>query len=214
MYIIIVGCGRIGSHLAKLLQDDHNVVVVDKEEKNLQKLGENFNGIAMVGDGVDLEILKEAGIEKADALAVTTSNDNTNIVISHIAKRIFNLSKVVSRVSDTGKDEIYRNLGVDSVNSTAIFATLIREKIIESNFTTYVFESDRVTIIEIKNNGDFVGKKVKDLNIPGDFHVVTLVRNNDAIIPDENADIYGDDLIVGIVRLASLRNVKKILGIK
>lgn len=214
MYIIIVGCGRIGSHLAKLLQDEHNVVVVDKEEKNLQKLGENFNGIAMVGDGVDLEILKEAGIEKADALAVTTSNDNTNIVISHIAKRIFNLSKVVSRVSDTGKDEIYRNLGVDSVNSTAIFATLIREKIIESNFTTYVFESDRVTIIEIKNNGDFVGKKVKDLNIPGDFHVVTLVRNNDAIIPDENADIYGDDLIVGIVRLASLRNVKKILGIK
>ncbi len=214
MYIIIVGCGRIGSHLAKLLQDEHNVVVVDKEEKNLQKLGENFNGIAMVGDGVDLEILKEAGIEKADALAVTTSNDNTNIVISHIAKRIFNLSKVVSRVSDTGKDEIYRNLGVDSVNSTAIFATLIREKIIESNFTTYVFESDRVTIIEIKNNGDFVGKKVKDLNIPGDFHVVTLVRNNDAIIPDENADICADDLIVGIVRLASLRNVKKILGIK
>ncbi|HNS32282.1 MAG TPA: TrkA family potassium uptake protein [bacterium] len=214
MYIIIVGCGRIGSYLARLLQDDNNVVVVDKEEKNLKKLGDNFNGITIAGDGLDLEILREAGIEKADALAVTTSNDNTNIVISHIAKKIFNLSKVVSRVSDTGKDEIYRNLGVDSVNSTAIFATLIREKIVERNFTTYVFESDKVTIIEIKNNGNYIGKKVGDLNIPGEFHVITLVRDSEAIIPEENTKIMGDDLIVGIVRLSSLKRIKKTFGIK
>jgi len=214
MYIIIVGCGKIGSHLAKLLQDDHNVVVVDKEEKNLQKLGENFNGLTITGDGMDIETLKEAGIEKADALAVTTSNDNTNIVISHIARKIFNLSKVISRVSDTGKDEIYRNLGVDSVNSTAIFATVIREKIIESSFTTYLIESNQVTTIEIKNNGHYTGKKVDDLNIPGDFHVITLVRKNKAIIPEGNTVIDGDDLIVGIVNLANLKRTKKIFGIQ
>jgi len=214
MYIIIVGCGRIGSYLAKLLQDDHNVVVVDKEEEALQRLGENFNGLSIPGDGLDLDVLKEAGIEKADALAVTTSNDNTNIVISHIAKKVFNLGKVVSRVSDTGKDEIYRNLGVDSVNSTAIFATLTREKIRERNFTTYVFESNKVTLIEMKNDGSYAGKKVNDLNIPGEFHVVTLVRKNEPVIPEDNTAIEGGDLIIGIIKLSSMKRVKKALGLK
>ncbi|MCK9265426.1 TrkA family potassium uptake protein [bacterium] len=214
MYIIVVGCGRIGSQLAKLLQDEHNVVVVDKEEKSLQKLGDSFNGLVITGDGLDLDVLKEAGIEKADALAITTSNDNTNIVISHIAKKIFNLSKVISRVSDTGKDEIYRNLGVDSVNSTAIFATLIREKIVEKSFTTYVFESDKVTVIEIKNNGQYVGRKIETMNIPGDFHIISIVRQNEVIIPEANMVIEGNDRIIGIVRLANLRKVKKVFGIK
>lgn len=214
MYIIIVGCGRIGSHLAKLLQDDHNVVVIDKEENSLHKLGETFNGLPIVGDGLDLDILKEAGIEKADALAVTTSNDNTNIVISHIAKKIFNITKVISRVSDTGKDELYRYLGVDSVNSTAIFATLIREKMVERNFTTYIFESDKVTIIEIKEKGKHVGKKVKDLNIPGEFNIITIVRKTEAIIPEENTLIEDNDLIIGLVRLSNLKKIKKVFGLK
>lgn len=214
MYIIIVGCGRTGSHLAKLLQEEHNVVVIDKEEAALQKLGDNFNGLPVAGDGLDPDVLKEAGIEKADALAVTTSNDNTNIVISHIAKKVFKLTRVVSRVSDTGKDEIYRNLGVDYVNSSAIFATLVREKIIERNFTTYVFESSKVTVIEIKNDGAYIGKKVKELNIPGDFHVITLVRKNDVVIPEDSTAVEGGDLIVGIVKLASLKRVKKTFGLK
>ena len=134
MYIIIVGCGRIGNYLAKLLQDEHNVVVIDKDESALMKLGSDFNGISLTGDGLDLDVLKEAGIEKADALAVTTSNDNTNIIIAQVAKKVFNLSKVIARVSDPGKAEIYRNLGVDTVNSTSLFASLIRDKIIEKRF--------------------------------------------------------------------------------
>lgn len=214
MYIIIVGCGRIGNYLAKLLQDDHNVVVIDKNENALMKLGNDFNGISLTGDGLDLDVLREAGIEKADALAVTTSNDNTNIIIAQVAKKVFNLSKVVARVSDPGKAEIYRNLGVDIVNSTSLFASLIRDKIIEKRFSTYILESDKLTILEIKNNENYVGKKVKDMNIPGEFHIITVVRGEEPIIPEENLLLENDDIIVGIVKISSLKRLKKTLKLQ
>jgi len=142
MYIIIVGCGKTGRYLSEILQDDHNVVVVDKDS------------LTIIGDGMDLDVLKEAGIEKADALAVTTSDDNTNILIAQIGKKIFNLPKVVARVSDPGKAELYMTLGIETVNSTAIFASLIRDKIIEKKFSTYVLESGKLTTVEIQTNSE------------------------------------------------------------
>jgi len=214
MYIIIVGCGRIGSYLANLLQDDHNVVVIDKEADNLERVGDNFNGFSITGDALDLDVLKEAGIEKADAVAVTTSNDNTNIVIAQIAKKVFNVPKVVARVSDIGKAEIYRNLGVDPVNSTSIFATLLREKVLERNFTTYIFESSKVSMLEIKDTGIYSGKRVKDLNIPGEFQVITVVRGQEPVIPEEDMAFTAGDIIVGVVKLSALKKIKKMLKLQ
>ncbi len=214
MYIIIVGCGRIGSYLANLLQDENNVVVVDKDEKKAARLGDSFNGLYMTGDGLDPDFLKDAGIEKADALAVTTSNDNTNIVIAQIAKKVFNVPKVVARVSDVGKSEIYRNLGVDPVNSTSIFATFLREKIIERNFSTYVFESNKVSIIEIKDSSPHKGRAVKELNVPGEFQVITIVRGENPVIPDERTVFQEGDIILGVVRLSGLKKVKKFLKLQ
>jgi trk system potassium uptake protein TrkA len=214
MYIIIVGCGRIGSYLANLLQDENNIVVIDREQDSSARLGDNFNGLYMTGDGLDPDVLKEAGIERADALAVTTSNDNTNIVIAQIAKKVFNVSKVVARVSDVGKSDIYRNLGIDPVNSTAIFATLLREKIIERNFTTYIFESNKVSILEIKDTAGYKGKTVKDLNVPGEFQVISVVRDNNPFIPDDKTAFEEGDVILGIVNLASLKRIKKLLKLQ
>lgn len=214
MYIIIVGCGKIGSYLANLLQEENNIVVVDTDEKASAKLGDAFNGLFMVGDGLDPDFLKEAGIEKADALAVTTSNDNTNIVIAQIAKKVFNVPKVVARVSDVDKSEIYRNLGVDPVNSTSIFATFLREKIIERNFSTYIFESNKVSILEIKSTPFHKGKTVKNLNMAGDFQVITIVRAGEPVIPDEKTIIGEGDIILGVVKLSALKKVKKLLKLQ
>jgi len=214
MYIIIIGCGKIGSYLANLLQDEHNVVVVDREEKSFSKLGDSFNGIYLSGDGLDPDVLKEAGIEKADALVVTTSNDNINIVVAQIAKKIFNVPKVVARVSDVGKSEIYRNLGVDPVNSTAIFASFLREKILGKNFTSYLFESEKLNIMEIKNTGRYTGRPVNDMNIPGDFKVIAVIRGDEPVIPDEKTVIEDDDFILGVVRVSALRRIRRALKLQ
>lgn len=211
MYIIIVGCGKTGRHLAEILQEDHNIVVVDKDKEAINKLGNYFNGLTILGDGIDLDVLKEAGIEKADALAVTTSDDNTNILIAQIGKKIFGLTKVVARVSDPGKAELYRTLGIETVNSTAIFASLIRDKIIEKKFSTYVLESNKLTTVEISTNSEYAGKKVKDINIPGEFHIITIVRGEEPIIPEDNMEIQKEDIIVGLIKISSLKKLKKIL---
>lgn len=214
MYIVIVGSGKTGSYLANILQEEHNVVVIDRDEKAFFLLGNDFNGLALNGDGLDLEILKEAGIEKADALVVTTTDDNTNIVIAQIAKKVFNLSRVVARVSNVSKAEVYRRLGLDTVNSTAIFATLLREKIIYKNFATHLFESEKVMAIEFSVQEGDIGKKVGEINMPGDFIVNIVVRGQGTIIPDEKFILERDDTVIGIVKVASLKKVKKALTLK
>ena len=89
MHVIIVGCGRVGSQLAQILsQEGHNVVIIDKKSSAFKRLGTDFNGITIVGVGFDPEILRRAGIERAEALAAVTNGDNSNIMVSEIAKKI------------------------------------------------------------------------------------------------------------------------------
>ncbi len=214
MYIVIIGSGKTGSYLAHLLQEEHNVVVIDKDEYALSLLGSDFNGLALNGDGLDLEILKEAGIEKADALVVTTTDDNTNIIIAQIAKKVFNLTRVVARVSNVSKAEVYRRLGLDTVNSTAIFATLLREKIAYKNFATYLFETDKLIVLEILVEEQFAGKKVADMNIEGDFRVATILRKQEPVIAHDRFILERGDLVIGVAKTSSLKKVRKVLNMK
>ena len=176
-------------------------------------LSQSSNGITILGDGMDIDVLKDAGIEKADALAVTTSNDNTNVLIAQIGKKIFNLTKVVARVSAPEKAELYRTLGVETVNSTAIFASLIRDKIIEEKFSAYILESSKLTTIEILTNSKLAGKKVNEINIPGEFRIITIVREQEPIIPDDDTEIQKNDTIVGLIKISSLKKLKRELDL-
>ena len=214
MYVIIVGCGNIGASLAKIMQEEHNVVIIDKKSENFSKLGRGFNGISIEGNGLDLEILKEAGIEKADAVVAITGYDNTNIALAQISKRIFNVPKVVARVSDPEKAEFYRMLGVDLISSTSLIAALIRDKIIERRFSTYILESSKLTTLELKVDKNFSGKKIREINMPGEFHIITVVRGNEPIIPEENLVLTDDDILVGLVKISSLKKIRKFLGLQ
>lgn len=214
MYVIIVGCGNIGASLAKIMQEEHNVVIVDKKSENFSKLGRGFNGISIEGNGLDLEILKEAGIEKADAVVAITGYDNTNIALAQISKRIFNVPKVVARVSDPEKAEFYRMLGVDLISSTSLIAALIRDKIIERRFSTYILESSKLTTLELRVDKNFSGKKIREINMPGEFHIITVVRGNEPIIPEENLVLTDDDILVGLVKISSLKKIRKFLGLQ
>ena len=99
MYIIVIGCGRVGAQLASFLSGEgHDVVVIDTNPKAFRRLGAVFNGKTFVGVGFDIELLKKAGAEKADAVAVVTDLDNTNIMVAQVAKKIFNISKVITRL--------------------------------------------------------------------------------------------------------------------
>lgn len=213
MYVIIVGCGRVGSELGKLLSTEgHNVVIIDKNAASFDRLGGTFNGLNLVGNGFDLELLKQAGIEKADAFCAVTNGDNTNLISAQVAKKIFNVPKVIARVYDPQRAHIYTSLGLDIISGTILFAAMLRDKIIESRFSSYLIETKELGVIEIEARDALAGKAIEDINIPGELIVVALRRMHGVIIPETKEKIKEKDILTAVVRVASLKRLKERLN--
>ena len=130
MKVIIVGCGRVGARLANLLDaDGHSVTILDIDEYSFRRLSPNFGGTALIGNGINAEALKKAGIEEADVFVVVTQGDNRNIMAAQMAKYIFNVPRVICRIYDPLRQEMYSSLGLESISPTTIFAQMLKEKI-------------------------------------------------------------------------------------
>ncbi len=214
MYVIIIGCSRVGSELAKLLsQEGHDVVVIDKNQASLDRLGNSFNGVSLVGNGFDVNLLKQAGIEKADAFCVVTNGDNTNLIAAQVAKKIFKVPKVIARVYDPQRAHIYRALGLDILSGTVLFASMIRDKIVESRFTSYLIETKDLGVIEIEAQKDLVGKTVEQVNVSGEFIVVAIRSLSGVLIPEPKTSVKEKDILMGVVKVSSLDKIKEKFGI-
>jgi len=215
MYVIIIGCGRVGAELAKLLSGEgHDVVVIDKSRDAFNRLGDTFNGLTMVGNGFDLALLKQVGIEKADALCAVTNGDNTNLISAQVAKKIFRVPKVLARVYDPQRAHIYSALGLDIISGTMLFSAMLRDKIIESRFSSYLIESKDLGVIEIEAKESLAGKTIQDINIPGDFLVVALRRMQGVILPEQSTVLKNKDILMGVVKVSSLKEVREKFHLK
>ncbi len=130
MKVIIMGCGRVGARLAGLLDaDGHTVTILDTDSYSFRRLSSEFKGTALVGNGIDEEALKRAGIEKADVFFALTQGDNRNVMAAQIAKHIFNVPRVICRIYDPLRQEIYCTLGLEAISPTTIFAQILKEKL-------------------------------------------------------------------------------------
>ena len=130
MNILIMGCGRVGARLASLLDEDgHKVTILDNDTYSFRRLPTSFGGTALFGNGIDEESLKKAGIEEADVFLAVTQGDNRNVMSCQIAKSIFNVPRVVCRIYDPLREEMYNALGLETISPTKIFAQLLKEKI-------------------------------------------------------------------------------------
>jgi trk system potassium uptake protein TrkA len=131
MYVIIMGCGRVGARLANLLARDGNeVLVLDVDSRAFNRLGADFPGRTMLGTGIDIDVLRKAGIERADAFAAVTQGDNRNIMASQIAKHIFKVPKVVTRIYDPIRQDTYAALGLETISPTVIGAAAIMDALL------------------------------------------------------------------------------------
>lgn len=132
MKVVILGCGRVGSHLAETLAaEGHEVTIIDRNPAAFNRLSPGFPGTTVLGTGIDEDILKRAGIEGTDAFLATTNGDNTNIMASQIAKEIFRVPKVIARIYDPQREEIYRALGLETIAPTTIAAEMIHERLMD-----------------------------------------------------------------------------------
>ena len=130
MKVIIMGCGRVGARLAGLLDaDGHSVTILDTDAYSFRRLPPEFDGTALIGNGINEEALKKAGIEEADAFVAVTQGDNRNVMATQIAKHIFNVPKVICRIYDPLRQELYSTLGLETFSPTTIFAQILKEKV-------------------------------------------------------------------------------------
>ena len=130
MKVVIMGCGRVGARLAALLDGEgHQVAVLDTDSYSFRRLPSTFNGTALVGNGLSEEALKKAGIEQADAFVAVTQGDNRNVMAAQMAKHIFDVPRVICRIYDPLRQDLYSTLGIEAVSPTTVFAQILRERL-------------------------------------------------------------------------------------
>ncbi|WMJ79369.1 TrkA family potassium uptake protein [Clostridium sp. MB40-C1] len=196
MYILIIGCGKIGSSLARELSSEGNdVVIVDNNQKNLDRLGSGFNGTRIKGVEFDTDILKEAGIGNADVVLAMTQDDNTNIMASQIAKDIFGVNQVVARIFDPNREFIYKKLGLQTISTTQLVANIIKTRILEEDLQILSVLDGNMRIVQftiLKSKLVSVGK------IEEKFHCIisSIMRGGNVIFPSSDKLLQINDKIV------------------
>ncbi len=132
MKVVIMGCGRVGAQLAALLEaEGHKVTILDTDSHSFSRLSPDFKGMALLGDGTDEDLLRRAGVEDADAFVAVTQGDNRNVMAAQIAKHIFNVPRVLCRIYDPLRDELYQTLEIESISPTTVIAQLLKEKLLK-----------------------------------------------------------------------------------
>lgn len=137
MFVIIMGCGRVGARVGlTLASQGHSVTVLDVKSSAFQRLGSEFPGRTLLGNGIDQDTLREAGIEKADAFVAATQGDNRNIMASQIARHVFGVKQVVTRIYDPIRSDTFAALGLRAISPTVIGAAAIVDQLVSETPTT------------------------------------------------------------------------------
>jgi len=209
MNIVVVGCGRVGSQLATMLSvEGHNVVVIDRDEDAFRRLGGTFNGVTITGLGFDEEVLEEAGIRQADALAATTDLDNTNLMTAEVARKIFGVPHAVARLYNPVRERTYQQLDLDYVCGTALVAESLMEKI-KAGHGHHLNAIDDIEVIEFRAGAMVEGKRVSDIEIDHRFRVFTVSRDRVSLIPHADMVLHQGDIIFGSVKGEAFTKVER-----
>lgn len=214
MRVIVVGCGRVGAHLANLLAAErHQVVVIDSNPASFGRLSREYTGRMLTGVGFDRDVLLQAEIEGADALAATTDSDNVNIVVAVTAKETFEVPHVVARIYDPQAADIYRREGIPTVTPTLWAANTMRAMISEARLgTVTTFGSGEVYGLDVQVPAHLAGRPVKDLNLPGEAVAGILIRRGSAFIPAPDTRMERGDVLHIAAVAGAVPKLEKILG--
>lgn len=214
MKTLIVGGGKIGYYLLKtLLEKEHEVVIVEKDSRQCDMISEEVDTEVILGDGTDTEVLVDAGIQDAEIVAAVTGSDEVNLVVCKLAKNIFQVNKTIARVNNPKNMAMFTALGVDNtVCSTQVIAKLIEYEVDKENVKVlHTFEKGQTALLEVKIGNTSAWKDifVKDLYLPKDCVITSIMRGNEVIFPRGNTKIEEDDSILILINNSDLGAWKK-----
>jgi len=188
VHVIVVGCGRVGSGLARSLEEGgHSVAVVDRRAVALERLPEGFSGRTVVGVGFDRDRLEAAGITEAGALAAVTNGDNSNILVARVARETYGVERVVARIYDPRRAKIYERLGIPTIATVEWARERVLQRILpERPNADWIDPSARVLLVERSLPAPWAGRKVAELDEAGTARVAALTRLGDGrvVAPD------------------------------
>jgi trk system potassium uptake protein TrkA len=217
LHVVIGGYGRVGRYLAKMLEyEGHTVSVIDQNplvfdcEEADEILGQKFVGMVF-----DRDTLEEAGIRDADCFAAVTSGDNSNILAARTAKETYRVPRVLARIYDPRRAEIYRGLGISTIASVSWTSTRLLDMVTHPDLhSEYQYGDADVEMMEVELPAALIGKGVDELVVPGEIAVATIVRQGKGILPAPGTTFQKDDLIYVNVLRDSAEKLERLLGFR
>ena len=215
MKVIIIGLGRMGTGLAlNLIKKKYQVIVIDSNPDSFESLGSNFTGEKIVGVGFDKDVLTKASIAKADAVVCCTQSDETNAVIARIARTIYKVPHVISRLYDSQKANLYHRLGIQTITTTTWGIERATEFLTyQSLDSVYEIGSGHVNLVRIELPPLLVGQRVNDLTVLGEYSIVSISRNNKTFLPTMGTVLEKEDILYFCVLTSAADKLRGRLGL-
>ena len=197
MHIVIMGCGRVGSTLAHILEEQgHTVAIIDQDREAFRKLRSGFKGKRITGIGFDQGVLIEAGIEEADAFAAVSSGDNSNVIAARVARESFGVERVAARIYDPRRAEVYQRLGIPTVATVRWTADqMLRRLLPEGAEALWRDPTGVVVLAEVAFSPDWVGEKVHALEEASRARVAFISRLGEALLPVQGTVLQEGDVL-------------------
>jgi trk system potassium uptake protein len=209
VHIVIMGCGRVGSTLAHILEDQgHSVAVIDQDADAFRKLGSGFKGRKITGSGFDRDVLIEAGIEEADAFAAVSSGDNSNIISARVVRESFGIQRVAARIYDPRRAEVYQRVGIPTVATVRWTADqMLRTLIPDGAESLWRDPTGKIVLAEVAYSERWLGEKVKLIEQSTGARIAFISRLGQALIPEPGTVLQEGDLIQVITEEADLERI-------
>ncbi len=210
MHIVIMGCGRVGSALARALEKQgHSVAVVDQDPTAFRRLGSGFGGKRVTGVGFDQDPLKEAGIEEAGAFAAVSSGDNSNIIAARVARETFGVENVAARIYDPRRAEVYQRLGIPTVATVKWTADQMLRRLLPSGAEPLWQDPiGSVQLAEVPVSTAWVGHRLTQLEATAGVRVAFVTRLGEGTLPTPDMVIQEGDLVHVIMPTSAVQSVE------
>jgi trk system potassium uptake protein len=214
VHVVIMGCGRVGSALARSLEEgDHSVAVIDREAAAFRRLSPDFQGRTVTGVGFDRDTLVEAGIERAHGFAAVSSGDNSNIIAARVARETFGIDNVVARIYDARRAAVYQKLGIPTVATVRWTADQVLRRLLPQGLETeWRDPSGQVVLAEIAVAPTWVGQRVTRLESDAGCRVALLTRLGEGLLPGADTVVQEGDLVHAAVLAARMDEVSAVFG--
>ena len=214
MHIVIMGCGRVGSSLARALERRaHSVAIIDMAPDAFRRLGPRFQGKTIKGVGFDRDVLIEAGIEHADGFAAVSSGDNSNILAARVVRETFELDNVVVRIYDQGRAEVYERLGIPSVASVRWTADQVMRRLVPTESEPQWRDpSATVKLVDVRVDPGWVGRRITDLEERGSCKIPFLRRFGAGMVPGRDTVFQDGDMVYAAITNEQTQAIEKLFG--